>query len=129
MKFEGQDIPENRLPNPVGWRLLIGKAKVEEKSAGGILLAEQTIKELGYVGAVALVLKTGDGCYQHPKFQGGVDLSVRHPRPWAEPGDIVIVGQYAGQAIRLKDEQGEHTLKLVNDDEILAIVRDPSIHA
>lgn len=124
MRFEGDSIPVEKLPKPAGWRILVGKSKVESTSSGGIILAPQTVEEKGYVGYVAKVLAMGDACYYHPRFQGDISLAVRKPKPWVKVGDIIVIGQYSGQTISCTDGSGRHALKLINDDEVLAIVQD-----
>ena len=123
--FEAENIPVEKLPAPVGWRLLIGMIRIEKETNGGIVLLNETVEKENYIRCLGKVLAVGDDCYQHPKFQGGVELATRQPRPWAKVGDIVLIGQYVGLAINLVDEQGEkQTVKVLNDDEVLAIITD-----
>jgi co-chaperonin GroES (HSP10) len=60
------------------------------------------------------VLATGPDAYADTgKFPDG---------PWCKKGDWVIFARYAGS--RLKIDGGD--LRLLNDDEILAIIQDPT---
>lgn len=120
MRFEGEEIQPEKLPIPAGWRILVGKQIIEDTSSGGIVLPPQTVNEMECVGYVAKILAMGPECYRHPKFQGGVELTSRSPTPWVKTGDIVVIGQYTGQGISC---QGS-ALKLINDDEVLAVVPD-----
>lgn len=127
VRFEGEGISPDKLPKPSGWRVLIGMLKIEQQTNGGIILTDDTIETKSYLRSVGRVLAVGDGCYQHDKFQGGIPLEKRKPEPWANVGDIVMVGQYAGQAVKCLDSGETQTLKLLNDDEILAVIPDLDI--
>lgn len=128
IKFDGEDIPINKLPKPVGWRVLVGSVFIDEKSAGGIILTESTKDSQKYGRFVAKVLAVGSECYNHEKFQGGVSIKERQPKPWVRVGDYVVVGQYAGQNIPVFNEDDDVVnLKLVNDDEILATVEEEAL--
>jgi co-chaperonin GroES (HSP10) len=89
-----------KLPKPVGWRILVLPFKAKDKTKGGILLTDKTID-------------TGPDAYaDKEKFPNG---------PWCKQGDWVVFGRYAGS--RLKIEGGE--VRLLNDDEILGTVDSP----
>lgn len=129
-RFEGENIPPELLPKPAGWRVLVGMLKVEDTSKGGIILANEHVEGKKYLRSVAKVLAVGPGTYQHAKFQGGISIEKRDPEPWAKVGDVVLVGQYAGQSISVKDcadNDEPQSLKLMNDDEILAVIPDMSV--
>ena len=126
--FEGEHISKDKLPIPTGWRVLIGMLKVEEKTAGGIILTDEYRKGSEYLRSMAKVLAVGNECYKHSKFQGGIPVEKREPKPWVNVGDVVLVGQYAGQAIVcVGDDKEPQTLKLLNDDEILAVIPDVNV--
>ena len=60
-----------------------------------------------------LVMDMGDLCYKdQEKFPTG---------PWCKKKDWVLFGRYAGA--RIKIDGGE--LRLLNDDEIMAVIEDP----
>lgn len=123
VKFEGESISPEQLIRPVGYRLLVGPVQIDEKSKGGILLTHTNKKELEYVRCTAKVLAKGSEAYNDPKFQGGLPLEQRNPTHWVDVGDIVVIGQYAGQPVKQKDADGnEYTMKFINDDEIFGVV-------
>jgi co-chaperonin GroES (HSP10) len=63
---------------------------------------------------VGLVIKMGTLCYEDKeKFPDGA---------WSKVGMFVMYGRYAGS--RFKTRYGEH--RILNDDEIIGIVRKPS---
>lgn len=121
-EFEGEAVPVEQLPIPRGWRLLIGPVIINEQTKGGIQLISETVKANEYLRYVGKVLAVGHDCYKHPKFQGGIDIEKRAPEQWCSKDDIVLFRQYAGQDIQLMHDGKVHNLKVLNDDEILAIV-------
>ena len=115
-KYKRQD--EN-LPRPTGWRLLVLPFKMKEKTKGGIHLAETTLEKQQVASQVGLVMAMGPQCYTDRE---------RYPNgPWCKKGDWVVFARYAGSRIQI--EGGE--VRLLNEDEILATVKDPKdiLHA
>ncbi len=101
-----------KLPDPVGYRLLLKMWKMSEMTDGGIALSEQTLETSEMTSVVGYVVKMGDMCYQDKnKF-----LS-----PWCEIGNFVVIGRYAGA--RFKTKFGEH--RIINDDEIIGTIEKP----
>ena len=125
--FEGENIPPDKLPKPSGWRILVGMLRIEEKSKGGIILTEEHREGREYLRSMAKVLVVGNQAYLHEKFQNGVSIEKRSPEPWVKVGDIVLVGQYAGQSVSCLDNNDPQSLKLLNDDEILCVIPDIEI--
>jgi co-chaperonin GroES (HSP10) len=111
---EKEKKPEHsKLPNPSGWRLLVMPFKLKEKSKGGIILTDKTVEESQWSTNVGLVMKMGDLCFKDDgKFPTG---------PWCKEKDWILFGRYAGA--RIKIDGGE--LRLLNDDEVMAVVKDP----
>ena len=125
--FEGESIPPDKLPQPSGWRILVGMLRIEETTASGIVLPKEHREGQEYLRSMAKVLAVGSYAYQHEKFQGGVSIETRQPEPWVKVGDIVLVGQYAGQSVSCLDNNEPQSLKLLNDDEILCVIPDIEI--
>lgn len=118
LRLEHPDIPKENIPVPVGYRVLVVPATVQEVSPGGIVLAAETIEVAEHLRYVACVLAMGPEAYKHPRFLDG--------KPWCEVGDWVVLRQYAGMPFEIKDETGKAVrVRLVNDDEILARVENP----
>jgi co-chaperonin GroES (HSP10) len=115
--FDPTKLPDTalaRLPQPTGWRLLVLPYRGRAMSKGGILYADQTVEQNSLVTVVAYVLAVGPDAYcDKTKFLNG---------PWCKKGDWVIIGRYAGA--RFKIEGGE--VRIINDDEIIATIADPS---
>lgn len=128
IEFDGENISPDKLPQPAGWRLLVGNVRIAKESAGGIILTDSTQDIMKFGRFVAKVLAVGSECYNHEKFQGGVPIKDRTPKRWAKVGDYVIVGQYSGQDIPVFEKDNfVVNLKLLNDDEILAVVPEESL--
>ena len=102
-----------KIPDPTGWRIVILPHKGVEKTKGGVLLSDQAIQEQQWTTNVGLVMKLGPMAYKDKdKFSTG---------PWCKEKDWVIFARYAGS--RLNIDGGE--LRILNDDEILGVVKDP----
>ena len=104
---------EPKLPKPTGWRLLVLPFKMEEKTKGGIVLAETTLEKQQVASQVGLVMARGPDCYKDKE---------RYPEgPWCKEKDWVMFARYAGS--RIKIDGGE--MRLLNDDEVLATIDSP----
>ena len=102
-----------RLPKPTGWRVLILPYTMSSKTKGGIYLPDTTLERETYATVVGYVVSLGPDAYKDKtKYPDG---------PWCKEKDWVIFGRYAGA--RFKIEGGE--MRLLNDDEILAVVENP----
>lgn len=102
-----------RLPDPVGYKLLLIKPKVEETTEGGIIKPADIVKKESAGAVVCMVLKVGDMAYKdEEKFPTG---------PWCKEGDFVLVGAYRGSRFSVDGEE----FIMVNDDMIEGTVQDP----
>ena len=105
---------KTKLPNPTGWRILVLPFKMGEKTKGGVLLGQESVDRQQVASQCGNVIAMGDACY--------VDKE-RYPKgPWCKVGDWVIFARYAGSRIEI--EGGE--VRLLNEDEVLATVQDPT---
>ena len=104
---------QSKLPQPTGYRMLILPFSRKAKTKGGIYLANETLEKERISTNVGFVVSLGPDAYKDTnKFPEGA---------WCKERDWVIFGRYAGA--RLKIEGGE--LRLLNDDEILAVIDNP----
>ena len=102
-----------KIPQPSGWRMVLFPLKLQGKTKGGVLLTDETVTESQVTTNICKVLKMGPECYKDKeKFPSG---------PWCKEGDWVLITRYAGSRIRI--DGGE--LRIINDDEMLAVVDDP----
>ena len=105
---------KTKLPKPTGWRILVLPFKMGEKTKGGVLLGQESLDRQQVASQCGNVIAMGDACY--------VDKE-RYPKgPWCKVGDWVIFARYAGSRIEI--EGGE--VRLLNEDEVLATVQDPT---
>ena len=102
----------SKLPEPTGWRLLVLPFKMKEKTKGGIIMSDMTIERQQVASQCGLVVALGEQCYDKERYPEG---------PWCKKGDWVLFARYAGS--RIKIQGGE--VRLLNDDEILATVKNP----
>ncbi len=103
----------SKLPQPTGWRLLVLPFKMNEKTKGGVIMNESTLERQQVASQCGNVLAMGSECYKDKE---------RYPTgPWCKIGDWVVFARYAGSRINI--EGGE--VRLLNEDEILATVKDP----
>tara|TARA_R100001082_G_C4290792_1_gene128094 strand:- start:209 stop:643 length:435 start_codon:yes stop_codon:yes gene_type:complete len=116
---ENDITPENyeshadKLPRPTGYRILILPFAQKSVTKGGIHIAKQTIDKERLSTVVGHVIALGPDAYADTmKFPEGA---------WCKQGDWVIFGRYAGA--RFQIEGGD--MRLLNDDEILAVIDDP----
>jgi co-chaperonin GroES (HSP10) len=109
-----EQVVMDRIPTPTGWRIAILPYRGAEKSKGGIVLAEETQKRTQLATTCGYVLKMGNLAFSdESKFPNG---------PWCKEGDWIIFGRYAGSRITI--DGGE--IRILNDDEIIGILNDPS---
>jgi len=105
---------KTKLPKPTGWRMLVLPFRMDEKTKGGILLGGETIDRQQVASQCGSVLAMGDACFRDKE---------RYPNgPWCADGVWVVFARYAGSRIEI--EGGE--VRLLNEDEILATVQDPT---
>ena len=102
------------LPQPTGWRILVLPFRMNEKTKGGLIMNESTLEKQQVGSQVGNVLAMGPESYTGKRFEKS--------GPWCKLGDWVVFARYSGSRIQI--EGGE--VRLLNDDEILATVKDPT---
>jgi chaperonin GroES len=111
-KVEDEDL-KAKLPEPVGYKLLIAVPEMSEKTEGGVYMpdklksAEETASIIGYV------IKVGSAAYSDPeRFPDG---------PWCKEGDFIIFRSYSGTRFKVMGKE----FRIINDDTVEAVVEDP----
>ena len=92
---------------PLGFRVLIKPKDVEEMTAGGIIVVDETReaeRRTTQVGHIVAVGNTAWAAYDDGK-------------PWAEVGDKVVYVKYGGKLIKDPDTGVEYVL--LNDEDVL----------
>ena len=103
-----------RMPQPTGWRILILPYAGKGVTDGGIQLVQSTVDQQRLSTVVGYVVKMGPDCYKDKsKFDG----------PWCQEKQWVLIGRYAGARFKLGDES---ECRIINDDEVIATILDPS---
>jgi len=108
----------DKLPRPTGYRILIVPYTQPATSKGGILLADSTLKTEELATTIGYVVALGPDAYGDPvKFPEGA---------WCKTGDYIMFGRYAGARITMQGaDKDDLRLRLINDDEILAVIDNP----
>ena len=103
-----------RMRQPTGWRILILPYAGKGVTDGGIQLVQSTVDQQRLSTVVGYVVKMGPDCYKDKsKFDG----------PWCEEKQWVLIGRYAGARFKLGDES---ECRIINDDEVIATILDPT---
>jgi len=98
------------LPKPAGFRVLLKAREVDEKTKGGIILTDDSREAAKFSCVVSQVIGMGSDCY-HDKSES-----------WCKINDWVLTAKYVG--LKFKYEGVEYSM--INDDEVLAVVPDPT---
>jgi len=111
-KEKGETLA-GRLPEPVGYKLLVIKPKVVDKTESGVVVADAFVKREEAGAVVGMVLKVGDMAYKDTeKFPTGA---------WCKEGDFVLIGAYRGSRFSVDGEE----FIMINDDMVEGTVADP----
>lgn len=104
------------LPLPTGWKLLCIVPDVSDKLDGTDLdLVKPTsiLKQEEHATTVLFVLKVGPEAYKDTnKFPSGA---------WCKEGDFILVRTYSGTRFKIFGKE----FRLINDDQVDAVVQDP----
>jgi chaperonin GroES len=102
-----------KLPEPVGYKILIAIPEVDQKTEGGVIRPD-SIKETEEVASIiGYVIKVGESAYSDKdRFPGG---------PWCKEGDFVIFRSYSGTRFKVSGKE----FRIINDDTVEAVVEDP----
>lgn len=102
-----------QLPDPSGYRILCGIPDVEEKTAGGIFKADETMRFEELTTPVLFVIKIGPDAFKDEKrFPSG---------PWCKEGDFILTRPHAGSRVKIHGRE----FRIINDDSVEAVVEDP----
>ncbi len=95
------------VPDPTGWRILVQPLEVKTKTAGGVILADETMEAAALTMMVGRVLVVGPLAFKDEKMG----------EPWAKVGDLVGFGKFAGTKFLYKGIP----LILMNDEDVLLV--------
>lgn len=97
--------------NPTEYRVLVRPKKVEEKSAGGIIIPDQTKERDQYAAMEGVLIAVSPVAFGYTEWPEG----SRVP----QIGDKVMFAKYAGSNIKGRD--GED-YRVINDKDIHAVL-------
>jgi len=100
---------DENLPIPAGFRILLKPREIQEKTTGGIILADTTKEWQKHATNISKVVSMGPECYEEKG------------KNWCKVGDWVLTGKYVGSKFKYDNE--DYTI--INDDEVIAIVQKP----
>ena len=104
----------SQLPEPQGYKILIALPEAEEKSEGGIIMADITRRVEETASIIGFVIKMGPDCYKDEKrFPNGA---------YCKEGDFVIMRAYSGTRMKIHGKE----FRIINDDTVEAVVQDPT---
>jgi co-chaperonin GroES (HSP10) len=113
LDIEKEEKQATQLPEPTGYRILIAIPEKEEKTEGGILKADETIRNEEVATITGFVLKMGPDCYKdESRFPTGA---------WCSEGDFVVFRAFSGTRIKIHGKE----FRIINDDSVEAVVDDP----
>ena len=112
--FTHDEELEAQLPIPVGYHLLVAMPEVEDKyEDSSILKSVDVMNREAVMSIIGLVLGMGDQAYSDKdRFSTGA---------WCEVGDYVMFRANTGTRFNVRGAE----YRLMNDDSIEAIVKDP----
>ena len=112
--FTPDEELEAQLPIPVGYHLLVAMPEVEDKyEDSSILKSVDVMNREAVMSIIGLVLGMGDQAYSDKdRFSTGA---------WCEVGDYVMFRANTGTRFNVRGAE----YRLMNDDSIEAVVKDP----
>jgi len=122
LSFDGADLTPDQIPAPVGWRIIVAPISIDESTQGGIIITRTDQKMLEHIRFVGKVIAMGPLCFKHAKFKSHPNQPT--PEPWCKVGDVITTGQYTGSQIPCRVDGREFTLRVINDDEIMTVIKD-----
>jgi chaperonin GroES len=111
-KFEDENL-KAKLPEPVGYKLLIAIPQMSEKTEGGVYMPDSLKSAEETASIIGFVIKVGSEAYSDSqKFPDG---------PWCKEGDFVMFRAYSGTRFKVLGKE----FRIINDDTVEAVVEDP----
>jgi len=103
-----------RLPQPTGWRILVIPYYMKQQTKGGVFIPDDIRDKESFATVAAYVVKLGPDAYKDSdKFPSGA---------YCDEKNWVLMGRYAGNRFKVEGLE----VRLINDDNIIATILDPS---
>lgn len=107
------EVLKAKLPEPVGYKLLIAVPEISEKTEGGVFVPDSLKQVEETASIIGYVIKVGVEAYSDAaKFPDG---------PWCKEGDFIIFRSYSGTRFKVMGKE----FRIINDDTVEAVVEDP----
>ena len=97
---------------PAGHRVLVRPDKIEEKTAGGIILPSMAKDAKEQTQIFGVIVATGINAWKD--YSDGT--------PWAKVGDRVAFAKYGGFVIQ--DPTTREEFRLLNDEDVCALITE-----
>lgn len=115
------NIPDpDHLPEPLGWTLLVRPYPVDNRTRGGLILADDTIDFTNYLTNIGRVVKVGPCCWNRVEHRNKDGEKFE----WVKEGDFVEFAANSGLKRKFK---GVSYIVLV-DDEVITRLPDPLVY-
>jgi|TARA_R110000823_G_scaffold277580_2_gene396121 co-chaperonin GroES (HSP10) len=102
-----------KLPEPSGYRILVGLPQIEVKTEGGIIKPDEILATESMSTVIGFVIKMGPDCYlDRERFPTGT---------YCKEGDFVLIRAFQGTRFKVHGEE----FRIINDDNVEAVVDDP----
>tara|TARA_X000001388_G_C2211027_1_gene115146 strand:- start:326 stop:703 length:378 start_codon:yes stop_codon:yes gene_type:complete len=113
-KLESKDSEQaTQLPEPSGYRILVGLPEIDEKTKGGVLKPDSILETEAMATVVAFVIKMGSDCYKDKeRFPNGA---------YCKEGDFVLIRAFQGTRFKIHGKE----FRIINDDTVEAVIDDP----
>ena len=108
-----EDKKAKQLPEPSGYRILVGLPQIEVKTEGGIIKPDEILATESMSTVVGFVIKMGPDCY--------LDKERFPTKPYCKEGDFVLIRAFQGTRFKVHGEE----FRIINDDNVEAVVDDP----
>jgi co-chaperonin GroES (HSP10) len=113
MQTQGDiQVDASRLPQPTGYKLLCALPNIEETSAGGIIMTNETLTAERTASQVLEVIAMGPQAYTDKD---------RYPEPWCAVGDHILVRPFAGVRVMIDGKE----FRVLNEDMVEATLPEP----
>ena len=103
---------------PVGYRMIVKERRVENKTKGGIILAQETQDAEQYATMVGKVVAMGDGCYQHESY---------NDQAWCKLGDDIMFNKHAGYRLDVRENGELVRYRILKDNDVIGNVHEPDV--
>ena len=99
--------------NPLDQRVLVMPDKVEQRTAGGIIIPESALEQKEHAQVKATLVAVGVNAWAEAKVSPAFTAPV--------PGDRVMIAKYGG--VLVKGSDGED-YRVMNDEDITALLEE-----